>query len=220
LLKDGAIRWGLASALGVALAALAALWGKNFAVTAPEPARPAPLGPAAKAEGHSAAVGGNNEGWIEAGHTYNGPVYFAPVYQGTAEKPWPIPEDAITPEGCQGWIDSPQSGERVSRRMVVRGHVTALPRDRQLWITVRTEEGGIFWPMEPRVTLQAAGRFNLTIHEAGSSSQVYISLILASQAASDRFADWMRKGSETGHYPGIEPAPSIVELASVQVDLV
>ncbi len=141
------------------------------------------------------------------------------IHHGPAEKPWPIRGDAIAPEGCQGWIDSPQDGETVNRSIAIRGHVTAVPRDRQLWIVIRADQGGLFWPKEPPVTPDPAGQFHLTLHEAGTSSRVYISLILASQEASNFFADWMRKGSATGHYPGISPTPSTVELASARVDL-
>jgi hypothetical protein len=141
------------------------------------------------------------------------------IYHGVpAEKPWPIQGDAIAPEGCQGWIDSPQGGETVNRSIAIRGHVTTVPRDRQLWIVVRADQGGLFWPKDPPVTPDPAGEFHLTIHEAGTSSQVYISLILTSQDASNYFADWMRKGSATGRYPGISPTPSTVELASARVD--
>jgi len=141
------------------------------------------------------------------------------ICHGHAEKPWPIRGDAIAPEGCHGWIDSPQDGETANRRIAIRGHVTTVPRDRQLWVVVRADQGGLFWPKDPLVTPDPTGQFHLTIHEAGASSQIYISLILASQEASNYFADWMRKGSETGYYPGISPAPSTVELASARVDL-
>lgn len=153
-------------------------------------------------------------GW--AGTAISGDVT---IHHGPAEKPWPIRGDAIAPEGCQGWIDSPQDGETVNGSIALRGHVTTVPRDRQLWIAVRADQGGLFWPKDPPVTPDPAGKFHLTIHQAGTSSQVHISLILASREASDYFADWMRKGSATGHYPGISPTPSIVELASARVDV-
>jgi hypothetical protein len=129
------------------------------------------------------------------------------IYHGPAEMPWPIRGDVIAPEGCQGWIDSPQDRETVNRSIAIRGHVTAVPRDRQLWIVVRADQGGLFWPKDPPVTPDPAGEFHLTIHEGGTSSQVYISLILASQEASNYFADWMRKCSATGHYPGYPQPP-------------
>ena len=44
------------------------------------------------------------------------------IHHGPAEKPWPIQGDAIAPEGCQGWIDSPQDGETVNGSIAIRGH--------------------------------------------------------------------------------------------------
>jgi hypothetical protein len=138
------------------------------------------------------------------------------IYPEPAEKPWPIRGDVIASEGCQGWIDSPEHGETVNRSIAIQGHATAVPRDRQLWIVVRADQGGLFWPKDPPVTPDQQGNFTCIIHEAGTSSQVYISLILASQEASGYFTEWIRKSSATGHYPGIFPTSSIVELASAR----
>jgi hypothetical protein len=162
--------------------------------------------------GDGAAVATGGAGTAISGGTVT-------IYHGHAEKPWPIRGDDITPEGCQGWIDSPQDGEIVNRRIAIRGHVTTVPRDRQLWIVVRADQGGLFWPKDPPVIPDPAGEFYLTIYEAGSSPHLSISLILASQEAGNYFADWIRKGSATGRYPGISPTPSTVELASARVGL-
>jgi hypothetical protein len=68
VLKDPAIRWGLASALGVAMAALAALWGIGFAVQDQEDREPP--GPVVWASGvRAVAVGGNNLSSISTGDT-------------------------------------------------------------------------------------------------------------------------------------------------------
>jgi hypothetical protein len=45
VMKDPAVRWGVAAGLGVAMAALAALWGHSYATTHP-PRRPLPPRPA------------------------------------------------------------------------------------------------------------------------------------------------------------------------------
>lgn len=51
-MHDAAVRWGIAGGLGVAIAALAALWGHSYATAQPQPeqspgsASPAPAGPA------------------------------------------------------------------------------------------------------------------------------------------------------------------------------
>jgi hypothetical protein len=71
MLEDPAIRWGLASALGVALAALAALWGHGFATRTREEDHPrTPSGVSVHAAGaRSVAVSGNPAGDISTGDT-------------------------------------------------------------------------------------------------------------------------------------------------------
>jgi hypothetical protein len=68
LLKDGAIRWGLAGVVGVALAALAALWGHSYATGTEKKEGPVlpRLQVQATAQG-AVAVGGNNPGTISTG---------------------------------------------------------------------------------------------------------------------------------------------------------
>jgi hypothetical protein len=68
LLKDPAIRWALASALGSALAALAALWGHGFATRVQGTTGQAPSGPSVQATADRAvAIGGSNSGPIATG---------------------------------------------------------------------------------------------------------------------------------------------------------
>lgn len=71
MLSDPAIRWGLASALGVAMAALAALWGHGFATrTGEESSQRTPSGVSVQAVGaRSVAVHGNPAGGISTGDT-------------------------------------------------------------------------------------------------------------------------------------------------------
>jgi hypothetical protein len=71
MLKDPAIRWGVASALGAALAALAAAWGHSFATRTQDESRPpAPSGISVQATGErSVAISGNPTGGISTGDT-------------------------------------------------------------------------------------------------------------------------------------------------------
>ncbi|WP_327123588.1 hypothetical protein [Streptomyces sp. NBC_01727] len=70
-LKDPAIRWGVAAALGAALAALAAAWGHSFASrTGGESSQPVPAGGPVQATGERAvAIHGNSTGGISTGDT-------------------------------------------------------------------------------------------------------------------------------------------------------
>jgi hypothetical protein len=81
MLKDPSIRWGLASALGAALAALAAAWGYGFATRVKDPEHPnrMVLAPGVRA----AVVGGSNRGSISTGDTA---APRQPSAQGAAQK--------------------------------------------------------------------------------------------------------------------------------------
>ncbi|MEV0444815.1 hypothetical protein AB0I84_04560 [Streptomyces spectabilis] len=65
LLKDPAIRWSLASALGAVLGSLAVLWGHGFATRAPAPGTP---GRSVQATAERAvAIGGDNGAPVSTG---------------------------------------------------------------------------------------------------------------------------------------------------------
>lgn len=65
LLKDPAIRWSLASALGAVLGSLAVLWGHGFATRPPAPGA---AGPSVRATAERAvAIGGDNRGAVSTG---------------------------------------------------------------------------------------------------------------------------------------------------------
>lgn len=92
MLKDPAIRWGLASALGAALAALAAAWGHSFATRTGEESRPqTPSGASVHATGvRSVAVSGNPTGGISTGDTGTPPTSGGPAArQEPASPPYP-----------------------------------------------------------------------------------------------------------------------------------
>jgi len=86
LVKDPAIRWSLASALGAVLSSLTVLWGHGFATRAtPPPGRPVQ----ATAE-RAVAIGGDNQGSISTG---DGPGA-APSPVPPAAGPQPTPATA------------------------------------------------------------------------------------------------------------------------------
>lgn len=71
VLKDPSIRWGLASALGTALAALAAAWGYGFATRVQGTAedRKPPVAAVSAPGVRAVAIGGANAGGISTGDT-------------------------------------------------------------------------------------------------------------------------------------------------------
>jgi hypothetical protein len=69
-IHDSGIRWGLASALGLAVSGLAALWGKTFAIrTQEKTGKPGSTGTSVQASGpRSIAIGGDNSGNVSTGN--------------------------------------------------------------------------------------------------------------------------------------------------------
>jgi tetratricopeptide (TPR) repeat protein len=71
-MRDAAVRWGIAAGLGVAVAALAALWGHSYATAVPERSEHQPLDPAQTADSRAGGSGNVN----------TGAILFSPVVQG------------------------------------------------------------------------------------------------------------------------------------------
>ncbi|MFE5594205.1 hypothetical protein [Streptomyces sp. NPDC056549] len=102
LLEDPAIRWPLASALGTALAALAASWGYGFA-TRGQRATPgqAPSSPSVQATAERAvAIGGSNQGPVSTGDTHV-PAQSQAVTPAAPHHPAVPPADAVTASGSR-----------------------------------------------------------------------------------------------------------------------
>jgi len=69
LMEDAAIRWGLASAMGAVLAAVAGAWGHGYATAGPQQPGPTPPSRSAQASAAgSVAVAGDNSGSITTGN--------------------------------------------------------------------------------------------------------------------------------------------------------
>jgi hypothetical protein len=90
--RDGGVRWGIAGGLGVAVAALAALWGHSYATGEHEQPE--------HEEAQPAATGKNSASFTISGGTFHGPVTQARdvgiinlTSQGTSS-PSPLPPSA------------------------------------------------------------------------------------------------------------------------------
>ncbi|MFI8951965.1 hypothetical protein ACIGO6_36400 [Streptomyces sp. NPDC053750] len=90
VMEDAALRWGLASAMGAALAALAAAWGHGFATRIPHNPGQTPPGGTAQAQApRSVAVAGDNSGSISTGDGTPGTLPPQPSDQPDAAPPHP-----------------------------------------------------------------------------------------------------------------------------------
>ncbi len=89
-MKDAGIRWGVAGSLGVAVAALAAMWGQSFA-TSGQPAETTSNGPPGAAPTTTATGAGSTRNKISRG------TFHAPVIQGR-DISGPIPGGVAQPQ--------------------------------------------------------------------------------------------------------------------------
>ncbi|MFD8566660.1 hypothetical protein [Streptomyces sp. NPDC059639] len=99
LLKDPAIRWSLATALGAALASLVVLWGHGFATRGQGTTGQTPSGPSVQATaGRAVAIGGNSSGPLSTGDAV---VPGQPTVGGPApaQPPAPPAPNAVSASG-------------------------------------------------------------------------------------------------------------------------
>ncbi|SOE47128.1 hypothetical protein SAMN05446589_0104 [Streptomyces sp. OV198] len=97
LLKDPAIRWSLASALGAVLGSLAVLWGHGFATRAPATGT---SGRSVQATAERAvAIGGDNQAPVSTGDA-PAPAPPAPAQPAAGPRPAPPPApDTVSASG-------------------------------------------------------------------------------------------------------------------------
>ncbi|MEW1723850.1 hypothetical protein [Streptomyces sp. NPDC093109] len=107
LLKDPAVRWSLASALGAVLSSLTVLWGHGFATRATTPG-PSPDRRVQATAERAVAIGGDNQGSISIG---DGPgATTSPVPPAAGPQPAAGPNPTPTPDAGTGTVSA--SGNR------------------------------------------------------------------------------------------------------------
>lgn len=121
----------------------------------------------------------------------------------------------VPEKGLAGWLDAPEEGDEVGRRIEVRGHVTGWRPYHRLWIALRREPQGLFWLKPPEIRPDDQGNFSSVVFESGPSGPVIISLLAVSPSRSRFFEKWQEHGDLTGHYPGIYTTDADRELARI-----
>jgi len=117
-----------------------------------------------------------------------------------------------------GDILSPRDGEYVGSEIVVKGLLSSLPSDKNIWIVHKRIRNGAYWPKEPRVIATHNHHFEIKVYEGGAPGKIVISLILVDKLVSKKFENWLENGHRTGNYPGIDPNEYFVEeLTNVEV---
>lgn len=118
----------------------------------------------------------------------------------------------------RGNILSPRDGEYVGSEIVIKGLLSSLPPEKDVWIVHRRIRNGAYWPKEPQITQKHNHHFEVKVYEGGASGKVVISLIMVDKSVSSIFQNWLESGHATGDYPGIDPNEYCVEeLTNVEV---
>ncbi|GAA2521894.1 hypothetical protein GCM10010276_85900 [Streptomyces longisporus] len=101
LLKDPAIRWSLAGALGAVLGSLAVLWGQGFATTQAPATGTSGRSVVATAE-RAVAIGGDNQSPVSTGDTTT-PAQPLPAQPAAGPHPASLPApDTVSASGNRG----------------------------------------------------------------------------------------------------------------------
>ena len=113
-----------------------------------------------------------------------------------------------------GNITNPEEGQRVTDRIEVGGTLSAsLPINHHLWIVVR--RGNLLWPKEPEVFV-TGNSWESTVFEGGRG-QFRLVLFLVNEEGQREIRDWLRVGTDTGHFPGLESISRSFALDAVNV---
>jgi hypothetical protein len=94
-LRDGGVRWGIAGGLGVAVAALAALWGHSYATAEPEPreAEKTHAAPTSTEQTTNTIMGGTFHGSVIQGHDIRAFNLADPVSAESTQAMPPLADD-------------------------------------------------------------------------------------------------------------------------------
>jgi hypothetical protein len=129
-------------------------------------------------------------------------------------------EQRVERGDCVGRLESPEPGTTVGSPFRVDGVVRALPTRHHAWLALQIDPGGLIWPKDYEVIPDGDGHFERHVHEGGSSRELFVLLMLTSEAGHAQLDSWMKEGSRSGHYPGIPPSrTTLLELDRVSVRL-
>ena len=119
------------------------------------------------------------------------------------------------PPGVAGEILSPRPREVVGRSFKVGGRLANIPEGYHVWLVVEIEN--LLWPKEPEIP-SSDRRWSRKVVEGGNPPGGIFSLSLQQvPPKGQRFVlDWLRHGSRTGDYPGLDSIPGAIRLDIVE----
>lgn len=117
-----------------------------------------------------------------------------------------------------GKITEPQAYQFVGRSIEIQGELNHIKSGDYFWISIKI--GNLFWPKEIAIP-NSNGEFKVTIYEGGNPESGLFSIVLLQVPSNGHklIQDWIRRGNETGDYPGITTVFGATELDIAEVRL-
>lgn len=111
----------------------------------------------------------------------------------------------LDPEGATAQIVWPEHDSTVgSQSVTVQGYVYRLPLGCRAYIASRIDPDGLVWPKDPMLDLpHGEGKFRVRVYEGGQRGRRYYSVLMVNPAGARQITEWLAKGSQTGHFPGL-----------------
>ena len=114
-------------------------------------------------------------------------------------------------------ITSPPPQSQVTSVVQVTGTFSVLPLNAEIWVLVRPSNSPLWWPQpEPVKATGRNGTWQQTV-VLGGGDKFDIAAVVASKDASVQLAEYVRRGSGTGSYPGIPLPPGARPVDAVEV---
>lgn len=119
--------------------------------------------------------------------------------------------------GCTAQIFWPEEEATIRTSWIdIQGRIDGLPLRCEAILVARVDREGLIWPKEPRLQIaNGEGSFTARIYEGGRPGRRYYSVVMVNETGLQDFADWLRRGAATNHYPGLTADPTrMVELVT------
>ncbi len=118
-----------------------------------------------------------------------------------------------SPPPCQISITSPQDGDTVGRKALVKG-TAKIPPNALLWGLISINGLYGFWPQGGGPAILIDGDWTVLSffgqeHDIGNEFVIYE--VAVDETADTALQRWVRRGVDTGYYPPLTSFPNVVE---------
>lgn len=107
-----------------------------------------------------------------------------------------LPGSTMTKRTSVSFME-PIEGTTVSSMMLVQGMARNVPEAKHLWLVIKRDAVGGFWPKE-RIELAEDGKFEMQLWDFGEDGPFSICLVATDAIDTSRFNDWLLAGDRDG----------------------